>query len=102
MMKDGRIVALDSTARLLTAFSERVLRLKLASGELPADLAAHARRDDAGWWRVPVQDAAHVENALAALRRAGAVVESLEVAEPELEEVFVKIMRQEALAESVA
>ena len=102
MMKDGRIVALDSTARLLTAFSERVLRVKLANCDLPASLAAHARRDEAGWWRVPVEDTAHIENALAALRQAGAAVESLEVAEPELEEVFVKIMRQDAVAESVA
>ena len=102
MMKDGRIVALDSTARLLTAFSERVLRVKLASGELPSGLAARARRDQAGWWRLPVEDAAHVEDALAAMRAAGATVESLEVAEPELEEVFVKIMRQDAVAESVA
>jgi len=102
MMKDGRIVALDSTASLLSAFSERVLRVKLAGCELPPALAARARSDAAGWWRLPVQDAAHVEDALAALREAGAAVESLEVAEPELEEVFVKIMRQDAVAESVA
>ena len=38
-------------------------------------------------------DAAHVEQALARLREAGATVAALEVAEPELEEVFVKIMR---------
>ena len=101
MMKEGRIVALDSTERLLSAFSERVLRVKLESQELPAALAAVARKDPAGWWRIPVQDTAHVENALAALRVAGVPVASLEVAEPELEEVFVKIMRQEAVAESV-
>ena len=101
MMKEGRIVALDSTARLLTAFSERVLRVKLDGCDLPASLAANARQDEAGWWRIPVQHTGHVENALAALRQAGAAVESLEVAEPELEEVFVKIMRQEAVAESV-
>jgi ABC-2 type transport system ATP-binding protein len=101
MMKEGRIVALDSTARLLSAFSERVLRVKLEGCDLPASLAADARRDEAGWWRIPVQDTAHVESALARLREAGVAVESLEVAEPELEEVFVKIMRQEAVAESV-
>ena len=96
MMKEGRIVALDSTARLLAAFSERVLRVKLEHGELPPDLAATATREAAGWWRLPVEDLAHVENTLARLREAGAAVASLEVAEPELEEVFVKIMRREA------
>jgi ABC-2 type transport system ATP-binding protein len=95
MMKDGRIVALDSTARLLAAFSERVLRLKLEGCELPAPLAASATREPGDWWRIPVADLAHVETTLARLREAGAKVASLEVAEPELEEVFVKIMRRE-------
>jgi ABC-2 type transport system ATP-binding protein len=95
MMKDGRIVALDSTARLLSAFSERVLRVKLDGCELPPALAANAARDAAGWWRIPIVDIAHVEEALQKLRTAGAAVASLEVAEPDLEEVFVKIMRRE-------
>ncbi|QJR16383.1 ABC transporter ATP-binding protein [Usitatibacter palustris] len=93
MMKDGRIVALDRTAKLLSAFSERVLRVKLAGCDLPASLASSAEQKN-GWWRIPIQDTAHVEDVLAKLRAAGAAVESLEVAEPELEEVFVKIMRR--------
>jgi ABC-2 type transport system ATP-binding protein len=93
MMKAGRVVALDTTANLLAAFSERVLRVKLASGPLPASLAGAATREPSGWWRIPVEGAAHIEAALARLREAGAAVESLEVAEPELEEVFVRIMR---------
>jgi ABC-2 type transport system ATP-binding protein len=98
MMKDGRIVALDSTANLLASFSERVLRVKLDSGALPAAIAARASPEPGGWWRIPIQHVAHVEEALAQLRAAGANVASLEVAEPELEEVFVRIMRREALA----
>jgi len=99
MMRDGRIVALDSTANLLAEFSERVLRVKLEGCELPEALAAKAEREEGGWWRIPVEDMAHVEGALARLREAGATVASLEVAEPELEEVFVKIMRRERAAE---
>ncbi|HTS84335.1 MAG TPA: ABC transporter ATP-binding protein [Usitatibacter sp.] len=95
MMKEGRIVALDSTARLLTDFSERVLKVKLEGSELPATLARGASRDPAGAWRIPIVDVAHVEEALRELRAAGAAIASLEVAEPELEEVFVKIMRRE-------
>jgi ABC-2 type transport system ATP-binding protein len=97
MMKAGRIVALDSTRRLLAAFSERVLRVKLEGCALPASLAAGASLDASGWHRIPVENAAQVESALARLREAGATVANLEVAEPELEEVFVKIMaRHEA------
>jgi ABC-2 type transport system ATP-binding protein len=93
MMRDGRIVALDSTARLLNSFSERVLRVKLEGCALPHALSTDAVDEGGGWWRLPVTDVAHVENALARLRESGAAVASLEVTEPELEEVFVKIMR---------
>ncbi len=95
MMKEGRIVALDSTARLLASFSERVLRVKLAGGALPAALAEGARRDAAGGWRIPIADMAQVERSLARLRESGAAIESLEVTEPELEQVFVKIMHRD-------
>ena len=98
MMRDGRVVALDSTERLLAAFSERVLRVKLEGCGLPEVLAARASDEGGGWWRLPVADVAHVEQALARLREAGASVASLEVSEPELEEVFVRIMRSEARA----
>jgi ABC-2 type transport system ATP-binding protein len=92
MMKAGRIVALDSTRQLLAGFSERVLRVKLEAGELPAELAEQATRDAAGWHRIPVSGAAQVEVSLARLRESGVLISHLEVAEPELEEVFVKIM----------
>ncbi len=99
MMRDGRIVALGSTASLLAEFSQRVLRVKLDGRELPACLAASATREPAGWWRIPIADVAYVEDALRTMREAGVPVASLEVAEPELEEVFVRIMRRdEAIA----
>ncbi len=94
MMKDGRIVAMDSTANLLATFSGRVLRLKLDGCELPSALASRAVAEPGGYWRIPVEDMAHVESALARLRQAGAAVASLEVTEPALEEVFLRIMRR--------
>ena len=100
MMKEGRIVALDATERLLAAFSERVLRVKLDGCDLPASLAPHATLDGSGWWRIPIADVRLVEQTLARLREAGAPVAALEVAEPELEEVFVKIMRGDSLVSS--
>ncbi len=47
MMKAGRIVALDSTERLLAAFSERVLRVKWRM-RAPASLARRYRGSTAG------------------------------------------------------
>jgi ABC-2 type transport system ATP-binding protein len=93
MMREGRVVALDSTERLLAAFSERVLRVKLEGSPPPQALGAGAVEEGGGWWRLPVPDAAHVESALARLRAAGAAVTNLELSEPDLGEVFVKIMR---------
>jgi ABC-2 type transport system ATP-binding protein len=92
MMKAGRVVAMDRTARLLADFSERVLRVKFSGCEMPDALASGASRGIDGSWRLPVAGAAQVETALGRLREAGARIETLEVAEPELEEVFVKIM----------
>src|SRR5260221_10013181 len=94
MMKDGRIVALDSTASLLSEFSQRVLRVKLEGCELPPALAAGATRDAAGWWRIPIADVAHVEEALRALRAAGATRARLEMAEPQLQGGVLKIIHR--------
>ena len=96
MMKEGRIVALDTTARLLASFSDRVMRVKLEQGELPPAIALRAAAEPSGAWRIAIDDMAQVEEVLVRLREAGCVVASLEVGEPELEEVFVKIMRAHA------
>ena len=66
--------------------------------ELPPALMANATAEPGGYWRIPIEDIAHVEQALARLREAGASVASLEVAEPELEEVFLRIMRRDEAA----
>ena len=94
MMKAGRIVALDSTERLLADFSQRVLRVRLEGCELPATVAGEATAEAGGWYRIPVADTAHVEGTLARLREAGATVANLEIAEPELEQVFLRIMNR--------
>ena len=92
MMKAGRIVALDSTQRLLADFSQRVLRVRLEGCDLPATLAGEATAEADGWYRIAVADTAQVESTLKRLREAGATVANLEIAEPELEQVFLKIM----------
>jgi ABC-2 type transport system ATP-binding protein len=99
MMKEGRVVALDTTARLLASFSERVMRVKLEHGELPPAVALRATPEPSGSWRIAIDDMAHAEQVLARLREAGCAVASLEIGEPELEEVFVRIMHaQEPLS----
>jgi ABC-2 type transport system ATP-binding protein len=98
MMKQGKIVALDTTEHLLNAFSERVLRVKLES-ELPASLVPLRNKQSGSkqtgeWHQFEIHDYSEVETLLARLRESGAVISNLEVTEPELEAVFVKIMNQ--------
>ena len=93
MMKLGKIVAMDTTDHLLNAFSERVLRVKI-DGELPPSQAALRTRQEGSWHHFAIHDLAEVETKLAGLREAGAHITNMEVAEPDLEEVFVKVMNR--------
>jgi ABC-2 type transport system ATP-binding protein len=93
MMKQGKIVAMDTTEHLLNAFSERVLRVKL-EGEFPPALVDARTKQDGAWHEFSIHDYNEVEQMLARLRSANATITNMEVAEPELEEVFVKIMHE--------
>jgi ABC-2 type transport system ATP-binding protein len=93
MMKMGRIVAMDTTDHLLNAFSERVLRVKI-DGELPLSQVAMRTRQQGAWHHFTIHDLAEVETRLAGLREAGAHITNMEVAEPDLEEVFLNVMHR--------
>ncbi|MBL8510449.1 MAG: ABC transporter ATP-binding protein [Betaproteobacteria bacterium] len=93
MLKQGKIVAMDTTEHLLNAFSERVLKVKLAA-DLPHALLPNRTRQEDAWHHFSIHDYQEVERLLARLRESGAQITNLEVTEPELEAVFVKIMQQ--------
>ncbi|MBL8489230.1 MAG: ABC transporter ATP-binding protein [Rhodocyclaceae bacterium] len=91
MLKQGRVVALDSTRNLLRRFSTHALRFRVASGTVPPDLAARSK-NEGGSWSLEFDSFDEVERLLAALRGAGCVLEELEIGKPDLEEVFVRVM----------
>lgn len=93
MLKQGRIVALDSTRNLLRSFSAHALRFRLAGGRLPEPLA-RAAKEESGLWSLPFDRFDEVASVLAALRDAGCVLEDLEIGKPDLEEVFVRVMNR--------
>src|SRR5215475_12092388 len=95
MLKEGRIVALDTTRNLLGSFSGLELRVRL-EGRAPAALAPRATASESGRYTFKLDDYAEVEGALAALREAGCRILEMELVQPDLEEVFVQIMRGEA------
>ena len=93
MLKAGKIVAMDTTEHLLNAFSERVLRVKI-DGTLPAALVEKRTSQVDGWHHFEIHDFAEVETKLKQLRESGARILNMEVTEPDLEEVFVKLMHR--------
>ena len=93
MLKQGQVVALDTTANLLARQATRTLVLRLAAGDaLPAMLADRAERDD-GAWRVRLSGLVDVEPLLAGVRASGAKIEDLRLEQPDLEDVFVGVMQ---------
>jgi len=98
MLRGGRVVALDSTANLLRRFSSHVLKFRLGPGPgLPAELLRRATQNE-GAWSLIFDGCGDIESVLAQLRQAGCEVEDLEVGKPELEEVFIRVMRDAAEA----
>ena len=100
MLKQGRLVALDHTANLLSATASTMLRFKTDQA-LPPDLAPLARITGR-IVQLKAHDAAEVEQQLARLRQAGVGVEDLEIGRADLEDVFVQIMRSGAPADVAA
>ena len=92
MLKQGRVVALDSTRNLLASFSQRYLKVKLAPDQLPASLHPLLCGEEQGRFVLSLSDYATLERVMGTLREAGAQVLDLELKQPDLEEVFVRIM----------
>ncbi|MGE0559326.1 MAG: ATP-binding cassette domain-containing protein [Burkholderiales bacterium] len=94
MLKQGRIVTLDRTENLLRLHSGCYVELRLG-GALPPQLEnlVAERRED-GAIRLALPDYADVERVMAALREGCISVQEMEIMQPDLEEVFVQIMRK--------
>ena len=97
MLKAGRIVALDSTENLLATFSGLHLKLRLERGELPAALAARRVATEPGGdgsrVTLKLRDYAELEQLLGELRQARLAIAEFELQPPDLEEVFLRVMK---------
>lgn len=95
MLKQGRIVALDSTANLLAKNAGQTVLLRLAPGKpLPEALAVRAVLDDGGAYKLRLTGIQELEEILAAVRVAGCVIDDLRLEQVDLEEVFVQVMQE--------
>jgi len=94
MLKQGRIVALDTKQNLLNLITDKYVRLKLSTGALPPSLQAKARPMEGDCFVLPLTDYTELEGMLRELRESGAVIEEVELIKPDLEEVFVQVMHR--------
>jgi ABC-2 type transport system ATP-binding protein len=93
MLKLGRVVALDSRANLLRRLHSLHLRLRLSCA-LPEALAAKDHGRGEGEHVLWLHDYNEVEPTLALLRQSGCRIEEMELEQPDLEDVFLEIMKR--------
>jgi len=92
MMKQGEIVALDTTANLLSKFSAKNLKITLSSGVLPVSLKAMLKHSEGAVHTLALTEMNQVEFALSELRKANAVIEDMQIIEADLEDVFLSLV----------
>ncbi len=93
MLKQGRVVALDSRANLVRRHHSLRLRLRI-TGTLPEPLRDSDRGED-GEHLLLLAGYADLEPTLAALRQAGCEIGDMELLQPDLEDIFLEIMRRD-------
>jgi ABC-2 type transport system ATP-binding protein len=97
MMKQGEIVALDSTKNLLNRLPEKKLRIKLRAAQLPLSLKpllctqGNDHDKDLGEYTLALSEVTQIEFILAELRNASITVEDIQLIEADLEDVFVDL-----------
>ena len=94
MLKQGRIVALDTTRNLLRSVSTGCqVDLRVDADVLPPGLGVGAPESlGRNAWRIALDDVADLESVLTRLRSAGVRVREVDVVRPDLEEVFIRMM----------
>lgn len=94
MMKQGKIVALDSTENLLNNFAGKQLRLTLGAVTLPPTITTLVRHHEQGIYTFALNDMAQIELVLSALREANIEVMDMQLKEADLEDVFLSLVGQ--------
>jgi ABC-2 type transport system ATP-binding protein len=100
MLKNGRVVALDTKQSLLSRFAG--LTARLAAARLPPRWYDRVRRQEAGVFHLRLENHAELEELLRDLRNERIDIAELALAETDLEQVFLRIIKGEPPAERAA
>jgi ABC-2 type transport system ATP-binding protein len=98
MMKEGEIIALDTTANLLSKLPGKNLRLSLGNAHLPTSLLPMLKSGENGVFTLALTELNQVEIALSELRKANVAVEDMQLIEADLEDVFMSLMNEKAVS----
>ena len=100
MLKAGRVVALDSTQNLLSRVAG--LTCRVVASRLPDAWMARVVRHEGRVFHVALDSYRDLELLLASLREANIAIDELALEETDLEQVFLKIMREDVRVEAHA
>ena len=100
MMKQGEIVALDSTANLLNKFAGKQLRLTLGNVNLPSNIQVLLRNQENGIYTFALNDMTQIELVLSSLRGAEIRVLDMQLSEADLEDVFMSLVGMSSVSKS--
>ena len=95
MMKQGELVALDSTANLLNKFAGKKLSLTLGEVGLPEAIRPMLRAQEKGVHTFALTDMGQIEFVLSSLRTANIPVVDMQLQEADLEDVFLSLVGKE-------
>lgn len=101
MMKQGEIVALDSTANLLNKFAGKQLLLTLGEVSLPPSIKTLLRTQERGIFTFALDDMAQIEFVLSSLRSANIKVFDMQLNEADLEDVFMSLVGKSSASISI-
>lgn len=91
MMKQGKIVALDTTRALLKSHAAKQLSLRL-DGMLPVTLQPLLKQQSGDEVILALSELSQVETVLSTLREAKVVVQDMQLQEADLEDVFLNLV----------
>lgn len=91
MMKQGKIVALDTTRALLKSHAAKQLSLRL-DGTLPVTLQPLLKQQSGDEVILALSELSQVETVLSTLREAKVVVQDMQLQEADLEDVFLNLV----------
>ena len=101
MLKQGRVVALDTTRNLLARFAGHTLNLRLANDACLSPVLRERATQQDGYWVFRLAAFDEIEPLLAAIRVAGGVIDDLRLTQADLEDVFVGVMQGVKVGEVV-